>query len=297
MKSTLYILAVAGLVVTAQAQTLLYQWTFNGGTGTPDVTAGGGSLAIATVTGTGSNLGYNSSGGPGVSGANGALTVSGGGYNGGNTSVAIASNLSGLGTLSQISWGFWFNLASGSANQFPRLVSFGASSGYDAGGKGTTVNNGIGSSVNGWTSSTFPATTVQNGVDGASGNSGVNDPQFGPVSIAANTWYYELITYDGTQTVNNFTSYLGSNPNSLSLVSVQSVNTGSIAFGSSASVLIGNDDSTANVNPVVPRALSNGSIANVEIWSGIVPVPEPASMTLLGLGSLAGILAIRRRRN
>jgi hypothetical protein len=279
-----------GVGASLQAQTLLYQWSFNSGTGTPDVSAGGGNISIAALTGTGSDLAISSSGGPGVYGANGSLNVSGGGYSSGNTSVGIASDLSGLGTLSQVSVGFWFNVGSSIAGQFPRFVNIGASSAYDSGGKPATANeeNGIGSSINGWSTGTvFPATTLQNGVGNASSTT---DPQFGPTSIAANTWYYELITYDGTSAANNFSTFVGLNPNALSLVQTVTANDGSIAFGSAATILLGNDNDSG-----APRALSTGSLANVEIWSGIEPAPEPGTMALLGIGAV-GLLGLRRLR-
>lgn len=273
------------LGISTQAQTLLYQWTFNNGNGTPDVTAGGGTLSINTLSGTGSNLGYNSSGGPGVDGANGALTVSSGGYNGGNTSVAIASDLTGLGTLSQVSVGFWFNIGSSVISgglQLPRFVEFGASSTYDAGGKGSGNFNGIGTSLNNANTVNFG---LQNGVAGATGS----DPTFGanPGTLSPNTWYYELVTYDGT----SLTTYIGSSPTTLAQYgAVASTPYGAINFGSSATVMIGDD----NV-PGVERALSTGSIADVEIWSGIVPVPEPGTLSIAGLGAV-GLLAMLRRR-
>jgi hypothetical protein len=279
------------LGISTQAQTLLYQWTFNGGTGTPDVTAGGGNLSINIISGLGSNLGYNNVGGPGIAGANGALTVSGGGYNSGNSSVAIASDLTGLGTLSQLSIGFWFNIdasipaGSGTLLQLPRFVEFGASATYDAGGKGSGNFNGIGTSMNYENTSNFG---LQNGVAGATGT----DPQFGPNPglLSPNTWYYELVTYDGT----SLTTYIGSSPTTMNQYGAAAPAAfGAINFGASATVMIGND----NV-PGTERALSTGSIADVEIWSGLVtPVPEPATLTIAGLGMAGLLVMIRRRRS
>jgi hypothetical protein len=101
-----------------------------------------------------------------------------------------------------------------------------------------------------------------------------------------------LVTYDGTLAANNFSTYVGTSPATLTLPGTTNANFGSIALGSSATILIGNDNVAAT-----SRALGNGSIADVEVWSGIVAIPEPTAAVLMRMGSLAGILILRRRRN
>jgi hypothetical protein len=296
-KLTLCGLLAMGLAGRTQAQTLLYQWNFDNNptatTSIADVSAGGGNLTVTTSSGSGSDMTFNSSAGPGIAGANGAMTVSGGGYSSGNTSVALATDLSGLGTLSQISVGLWFNLGSSVAGQLPRFVEIGSSDSFDSGGHGGNDSNGIGASVNGWaTGPAFPASSVQNGIDAAVGNSTTDNPQFAGANLAVNTWYYELITYDGTSTANNFSTYLGSSPTTLTLLATDTENLGSIAFGNTASVSIGNIGAPAD-----ERALSSGQVADVEVWTGIEPAPEPTTIALAGLGGVTMLVAARRRRN
>src|ERR1700691_4304935 len=132
-----------GLGITAQAQTLLYQWDFDNDptttSSTADVSAGGGNLNVQVNSGTGSDLAFVNSGGPD---GGGILTVTGGGYSSGNTSVALGSGLTGLGTLSQFSVGLWINLGSGVGGQFPRFLEIGSSTNYDVGGHTSDAQNG-----------------------------------------------------------------------------------------------------------------------------------------------------------
>lgn len=257
------------LVITTgigHAQTLLYQWNFDNGTTTataPNVTAGGGSLALVNATGSGaagSTVVFNSGAGPGAGGSGaavGALVANGQGYSSGNTAVGLAL-LSGLGNLSSFTISFWFKMAASTANTFPRLVSIGTNVNYDAGGQGGgNTAPGFGTSINGWTSSLFPATTLQTGGAGSLGN--INwTANTGGATIASDIWYFEAITYDGCYV----TTYLGSTNLYTVQVNQFSAPIGSLNFGANGKIMIGNlDGGTA-------RALSSGSIADVRIYSG-----------------------------
>src|SRR5664279_4218607 len=179
-----------GLGVESNAQTLLYQWAFTNVTDTASnsaasfaITPGTGNLTIQNVAGNVFGLigfdGINPTvyftnnfagpgSGPGVD-ANAAFVANGQGYNGGNTAIAIATNLN-LGTQYQYTMTFWVRMSTFDLGQFPRLVQFGATANYDAGGKGTVIN-GTGTSVN-VAPAGYPC--VQNGVGGPAGTSPVN---------------------------------------------------------------------------------------------------------------------------
>jgi hypothetical protein len=278
-----------GLGVESNAQTLLYQWAFTNVTDTASnsatsyaITPGTGNLTIQNVAGNVFGLiGYDAinptvyftnhfagpGSGPGVD-ANAAFVANGQGYNGGNTAIAVATNLN-LGTLYQYTMTFWVRMSSFDVGQYPRLVNFGATANYDAGGKGT-VFNGTGTSVN--TAPTgFPC--VQNGVGGPTGSSAVNyimavtNAFVNGLPYDDTTWTFEAITYDGTTSTLNFVNWVGLTSQSVQIVTGGLTNApeGAIQFGTNACALIGGN--TINGNP---RSLSVGAIADVRIYSGIV---------------------------
>ena len=281
-------LTVIGLVVDSNAQTLLYQWAFTNATDTVSnsaasyaITPGTGNLIIQNVAGnvfgtvgsdtvnpvlyfTNSTAGPGS--GPGVD-ANGAFVANGQGYNGGSTAVALATNLN-LGTLPQFTVTYWVQFGITTSGQFNRLVQFGAEQNYDAGAKGS-VFNGVGSAIN------YPAgagTGFQNGLGNSSANfnttvSVTNTFPFG-LDIFDQVWYFVAITYDGTLTFSNYTTWVGSSTQPLQTVDVGPItaNYGPIAFTTNATILIGNDNNGSGT----PRGLSTGLIADVRIYSGIL---------------------------
>ncbi|MGD1090076.1 MAG: hypothetical protein ABR955_15335, partial [Verrucomicrobiota bacterium] len=184
MKKILAIaISIIGFEIAANAQVLLYEWAFTNATDTPSNSA----VTFATTPGTGNLIMQNVSGNifgtigndainpvEYLTNANfgpvytngvklGALVANGDGYSGGNTAVAIATNLN-LGTLYQFTVTFWALMGSSVNGQFPRFVEFGAENNYDAGGKGPTAN-GVGTSIN-TAPSGYPC--FQNGLGNAS---------------------------------------------------------------------------------------------------------------------------------
>lgn len=279
---------MAGIGLVANAQTLLYQWAFTNindsttnSSPSYSYTPGTGNLILANVTGnvygsigadglnplsyfTNSNAGPGS--GPGVD-AKGAFVANGQGYSGGNTAIAIATNLN-LGSQFQFTVTFWVQIGSTVAAQFPRFVQFYQTPAYDVGGKGSGNHNGVGASINGWSGAN--ASAEQNGI---ANNSSAQQNQ---VTITGNpafstgfaadgaTWYFEAITYDGTLVANNFITWIGTlNTNVQPFI--QTANYSSINFTTNATVMIGGND----VNTAA-RGLSAGAIADVRIYSGIL---------------------------
>jgi len=283
---------LVGISLAANAQVLLYQWAFTNLTDTLtnsiasySYTPGTGNLILANVSGnvygsigadglnplsyfTNSNTGPGS--GPGVD-ATGAWVANGQGYSGGNTAIAIATNLD-LGTQFQFTVTFWVKMGSTVAAQFPRFVQFYQTPAYDVGGKGSGNHNGVGTSVNDWNGAN--AIQEQNGIaNNSSGqqnlvtitNTPANNPAF-PTGFTADgaTWYFEAVTYDGTLTANNFITWIGTLNTNIQPFAL-TANYSSINFTTNATVMIGGN----NVN-VTPRSLSIGAIADVRIYSGIL---------------------------
>lgn len=183
---------MAGLVGTAvllltgainlQAQTPVYQWTFDGGSGTgvPPITAGGGTLTTGGTTA--------SFGGPGVSGAATDFAFT-------NNSSGIATNnadISGLGTNSFLTVTFWMKASVAYASQSQvnaRLLMVGSSLGYDEGATGSaSAPGGL------FTFALNTGTNLQIGVGPSI--TPVVTGAFGPYS--AGQWVFVAFEYDGS---------------------------------------------------------------------------------------------------
>ena len=300
MKKILAItLALAGFSAAVNAQTLLYQWAFTNASDTISnsaanyaITPGTGNLLLTDVSGavetvppaasfdginpivyfTNSSAGPGS--GPGVD-ALGAFVANGQGYSGAPTATAIATNLN-IGSQFQFTVTFWVKYGTLTSGTFPRPVMFYQTTAYDVGGKGAGNHNGVGVSVNDWT--TGFATDIQNGVANATlaqqnqvfiaGNSALNPnppaPGVGGFAADGATWYFEAITYDGTLTSQNFITWIGTLSTNVQPFA-QDANYGPINFTTNAAVMIGGNDVNAT-----PRALNTGAIADVRFYSGVV---------------------------
>ena len=293
------ILALAGFSAAVNAQTLLYQWAFTNASDTISnsaanyaVTPGTGNLLLTDVSGavetvppatsydginpivyfTNSAAGPGS--GPGVD-ALGAFVANGQGYSAAPTATAIATNLN-IGNQFQFTVTFWVKYGTLVSGTFPRPVQFYQTTAFDVGGKGSGNHNGVGASLNGW--STGFAASVQNGIANATlaqqnqvnitGNPALNPnppaPGVGGFDADGATWYFEAITYDGTLTANNFITWVGTLSTNVQPFA-QTANYGPINFTTNAAVMIGGND----VNSA-PRALNTGAIADVRFYSGIV---------------------------
>ena len=280
------VILTAGLSMAAHAQVLLYQWAFTNSADTftnsaPSYafTPGTGSLSLSNVAGniftagvgsdainpvlyfTNSNAGPGS--GPGVN-AMGALVANGQGYNGGNTGVAVATNLN-LGSLNKITMTCWIKVA-GNTGQFPRFAQFGQTPAFDIGNKGSGAHNDIGMSINNAAGIYQMQNTVANASSVQATATAVTGLSNFPGGLPADgsTWIFEAITYDGTLGANQMVNWLGTVSLSVQPIVLQA-NFGFINFTTNATVLIGN-----NFVPSAPRALVQGAIADVRIYSGIL---------------------------
>ena len=280
------VILAAGLSLTANAQ-LLYQWTFTNATDTVSnsaatyaITPGTGNLLLQNISGniftagvgldginpvlyfTNSNNGPGS--GPGVN-ATGALVANGQGYNGGNSAIALATNLN-LGTKFQVTVTHWVRMASSVSGQFPRFVQFVRDSSYDIGNKGSGNHNDIGSSIN----LAAGAIQMQNSVASGTGAYGTAVPVTGlsnfPGGLPADgtTWVFEAYSYDATLSSSNFVTWLGTSTLSVQPI-VANANFGAIDFTTNATVVIGGCGVAAT-----PRGLASGAIADVRIYAGIL---------------------------
>ncbi|HAO78025.1 MAG TPA: hypothetical protein DCQ92_03415 [Verrucomicrobia subdivision 3 bacterium] len=314
LKLALCALALSGLVLTAQAQTPLYQWNFNGsgtGTGVPNVTSGGGSL---TASGTGSFTGAGASGQPGDFAYS---STSASGY--ANAGITTAGDtLTGLSGLNQFTITFWLNPFITYSNQpavsgttVSRFLQIGPVSGYD---EASINTQGGANNANAGISIALNNISLQVGVGQAPAF--IANNAF--ASYGANQWVMVALEYDGTAISANSSSSLAtaigngagdaavfiSTPGNLGgpiMLGMTNTAGAVVSPGLTASELL----LLANRNN--PNRGWDGEIDNVGIYNGLLTtsqlnalttaVPEPATVTMLGLGSLVGVIALRRRRS
>jgi hypothetical protein len=303
--------AVAMLGISTQAQTPLYQWNFNGGSGTgvPNVTSGGGNLTA---------LGGASFAGPGVSGQSGdfaySATTTSGYANAGITTSGDA--LTGLAGLNQFTISFWLNPYITYSNQpavsgttVSRFLQIGPTSSYDEAGLAFQSNpnnsqagislalNNISLQVGVGVAPTFLATNAFLG-------------------FSTNQWVNVTLEYDGAASAGNNSSSLAtaigngtgdgavfiSTPGSLGAPIM-------MVMTNTAGAVVGPGLTASELLLLANRNNNNrgwdGEIDGVTIYNGLlttsqlnslVLVPEPTTLTLLGLGSVVGVMTIRRRR-
>lgn len=169
----------AGLGAAVHAQTPIYKWNFDGasGTGVPAITAGGGTLS--TLLGSGSFTGAGPLGGATDFAYNGTGTSDG---------ARSAADISGLGTLNQMTVTFWVRSSvafTSQGNASARILMLGNSTGYDEAG---------GNSSPGFSLALAGSTGLQYNI-----NNGTQPSQSGVFTpYAANQWVFVVVEYDGT---------------------------------------------------------------------------------------------------
>jgi hypothetical protein len=295
MATAITLMALLG--VAAQAQTPFYSVNGTGGTGggsssisvTPSIAPGGSSTL--TDLGATANLSF----GTGPGGVAGESLVNAATGQPGNQ--VLAGTLGASSSLSAFTLTMWVNIATASLNNYRILeISSGSPAttgsadgnqlffGLNAGGGLQTYVNG----VNGNTTATDIATagTWNNG--GTLGN------------IVANNWYFVAVTYDSV--AGNALVYSGDVNDSAVLAYTYGANVttaGNLNLSSATSIALLDRFSQGRNWP--------GAIDDVSLYSGaltqsqidaiqVSEVPEPSTLAMAGLGGMAGLITMMRRR-
>jgi hypothetical protein len=144
---------------------------------------------------------------------------------------------------------------------------------------------------------------------------GGGDGYAGPVTNDTNVWHFWAITYDGTQTANNVKVYMGTTSASTAMVgtaaSITYVPLPGLGPSTNPTGIIKNTGPGADfvLSANSENSYNNGFIGlqdDIRVYNSVLTLsdiesirvgdvaPEPASLSLLGLGGIA--LMLRRRR-
>jgi Concanavalin A-like lectin/glucanases superfamily/PEP-CTERM motif len=298
VKSALCAFAITGFAIAAQAQTPFYSVNGVGGTG-------GGSSGITvtpTIAPTGSStltdLGAtaNLSFGTGPNGVAGESLVNAATGQAGNQ--VLAGTLGASSSLSAFTVTMWVNQSAAVNNNY-RILELAPSAPATTGSPDGTklflgLNSGGGlqfyaNNVNGNSTATDIATAATWNNGGTLG------------ALTSGKWYFEAVTYDTV--AGSALLYSGDQGDSATLA---------YTYGANVTTA-GNLDISTNTAIALLDRFANGrnypgAIDDVNIYSGalnqsqldsiqISEVPEPTTLAMLGLGSLAGIITVRRRRS
>lgn len=318
LKLALCALALGGLVLTTQAQTPLYGWNMNGGSGTiitPSAAVGGG--GGLTIAGTGAYGGLGS----GVSGAAGDLAFANNNttYGGTAANSGLAASTVGdinIGVQTAFTMTGWIkadggfnaiNGGGGANTTFQRLFMIGQGT-PDTG----SANSATLALFNNSPSPSGQTNAIQLKLGNAAGYIGgapfgTDGALTGNGSLNAfgSDWTFFAVSVDLTASANNVNFYLGNASSLNAPITATYTNSlgaaiGSIDFGTTGSALLLNRaneargfDGWGDDFAFYSGALAQSAVDGIRLQG----VPEPATVTMLGLGSLVGVIALRRRRS
>lgn len=295
------LLALSLATHVASAATLLYHYTFDGGVGTNTGTASNGHLSLVNT----GSAAVAFSAINGVSG--GSLSARAGQqYNNSSNSGGAKGTLAGLGTMDAITVTFWvkFDALALQSGKNGRLFALGASDVAAANSMGLTLDG---------------AGKLNLYVNGSDTTNMVN---LGP-TMAAETWYFVALTYDGSSVASNNSTVQFTATDSASALNAQlyigtqgdqslvrtgvkvgqgvghNDSRGSIAFSAIEESWFANRANlqrglNANLDDI---RIYNGvlSIAELNAVSGFSSIPEPANAALLFSLVPACMVGLRRR--
>lgn len=287
---------IMGLGATTQAQTLLYSVNGTGGTGggtsgvsvTPSTAPSGSSTLTDLASGDSSfSFGTGPDGVTGESILNAATGQAGSGV--------LAGTLGASSSLTQLTLTMWINQSAATINNYRILEIAPGSSATTSSADGTDLFFGENSGGG-----------LQFYVNNVNGNSTATDiataNTWNGAAIAANTWYFVAVTYD-TVGGNSFL-YSGTQSSAASLqYTYANTSGGALNLSSATSISLLDRFSGGRNFP--------GAVDDVNLFSGIlnasqldslqsselIPVPEPATLTMVGVGFSSLIAVIRRRRS
>lgn len=297
-KKTTTALALMLLGISTQAQTPLYSVNGLGGTGggtsgvsvTPG-TSPSGSSALSLIAGN-SDFTF----GTGVNGTPNHAIVNTGTY-GNGAGGDLAGTLANAGSLGQLTITMWINAGASPAGNNERLLDISSGSPTTGSADGNEVFLGLNAgggiqfyvnNINGNTVGTDISTaTVFNGGTAQTGS-----------------WYFLAVTYDSVGQTSLL--YTGDTSSSASLAYTFANYTApqytAVNFGTTSALFLANRPNQARSFPgsiddvnIYDSALTQSQIQSIQA-AQLVPAPEPATLALAGLGGIAMLVAVRRRR-
>jgi len=291
-------LIAMGLTAQSQAQTLLYSVNGTGGSGggssgvtTTPSTAPAGSSALTTLGGT-ANLSF----GTGPGGVAGESIVNAAAGQSGNEDFSGTLGASSL--LTAFTLTMWVQLSPTAVTNNYRLAEISPGSPATTGtADGTKLFFGLNSGGG-----------LQAYVNNVNGNSVATDIATAGTwndggtlgGLTPGKWYFEAITYDTVGATS--TLYSGDvNDAAVSAYTYNNLTGGTLDLSAATSISLldrfsGSRDFPGAIDDVniFNGALTVGQLDTLQ--NSEVPTPEPATATLAGLGSLVGVLMLRRRR-
>jgi hypothetical protein len=288
------------LSISVQAQTPFYSVNGTGGTGggtagvsvTPGLSPSGSTALTDLGASTQFSFGTGPNGVAGESIVNAATGQAGAGV--------LAGTLGASSSLSAFTITMWVNQNTATLNNYRIMELSPGSPATTGSADGTSLFFGL----NAGGGLQFYANNVNGnsvGTDIATSTTWNNAGTLG--ALTANKWYFEAVTYDTT--AGNALLYSGDQSSAATLA---------YTYGASVTTAGNLDLSSATSIALLDRFSSGrnypGAIDDVNIYSGaltgaqldaiqasqLVAVPEPSTLALAGVSSLAGIMALRRRR-